>query len=167
LRLSFLASRGGNVSCPKRVQDSQVETELLAFPADANTMGIVYGGKILYWVDMTASLVARKHCDGAVATLRVEFDFVRPVRVGDHVRLTGFVTRTFGRSFEVEVQVHASSSFGAEERLAGRGFLIFSCLDESGRSRPAPPLSLESEEERARWEAAGRRRELRESLGAP
>ncbi|MDZ7373058.1 MAG: acyl-CoA thioesterase [candidate division KSB1 bacterium] len=153
-----------NTSCSKRVADSKVVTEIIAFPSDANTRGVVYGGRLLHWVDMVASLVARKHCEGPVATLRIEFDFLQPVQVGDHVRFVGLVTRVFHRSFEVQVDVYAGQDFGTQESLAARGFLVFSCLDEQGRPRAAPELVPESEEERARWEEAGRRRELRESL---
>ncbi len=145
----------------RSIGDSRTETELLAFPADANTMGIVYGGRILYWVDMLAGLVARKHCGGPVATIRVEFDFLTPVHVNDHVRLSGFVTRTYERSFEVQVDVYAAGGYGREERLAARGYLLFSALDREGKAVPAPQVQPENDEERRRWEAAGRRRELR------
>ncbi|HFE53158.1 MAG TPA: acyl-CoA thioesterase [Bacteroidetes bacterium] len=145
----------------RKVDDSRTVTEILAFPADANTAGNVYGGRILFWVDMVASLVARKHCGSAVATIRTEFDFREPVRVGDHLRLEAFITATFRRSFEVQVDVCIGRNYGRPERLAGRGYLVFSCLDEAGKAREVEPISVSTEEESERRRAAEERRELR------
>ncbi len=148
----------------RSIDDSRTVTELLAFPADANTAGNVYGGRILFWVDMVASLVARKHCGSAVVTIRTEFDFLEPVRVGDHVRLEAFITATFQRSFEVQVDVKIGRDYGRERRLAGRGYLVFSCVDSSGRTRPVQQISVGSPAEEKRSAAAERRRELRRQL---
>jgi len=148
----------------RSIEDSRTVTEILAFPADANTAGNVYGGRILFWVDMVASLVARKHCGSAVVTIRTEFDFREPVRVGDHVRLEAFITATFQRSFEVQVDVRIGRHYGREDRLAGRGYLVFSCVDSSGRAQPVQPVTVSDPAAKERWAAAERRRELRKQL---
>ena len=40
-------------------------------------------------------------------------------------------------------------------------YLVYVALDGEGRPRPVPPLQVETEEERKRWEAAERRRSNR------
>lgn len=147
------------------IDRSRVETEILAFPADANTAGQVYGGRILHWVDMAASLVARKHCRCPVATMRVEFDFLQPVNVGDHLRFVAFITRTFNTSFEVQVDLRAAGTYGAEqEGLAGRGYLVFSCLGPDGKPLAVLPVEPRTTEEQRRWRQAEERRRLRSQL---
>ena len=43
------------------------------------------------------------------------------------------------------------------------GYLTFVAIDSQGRRMPVPPLDLQSDEEKRRFEDAGRRREIRES----
>ncbi len=44
---------------------------------------------------------------------------------------------------------------------ATRAYLTFVAVDEAGHPRPVPPLALETDEDRRRFEAASRRREAR------
>lgn len=44
---------------------------------------------------------------------------------------------------------------------ATRAYLTFVAVDEAGHPRPVPPLALETDEDRRRFEAASSRREAR------
>jgi acyl-CoA hydrolase len=62
---------------------------------------------------------------------------------------------------EVEVVVHAEDPLSGDTRRCCDAFMTMVALGDDGRPAPAPPLLLESHEERIRQQQALRRREAR------
>ncbi len=137
-------------------------------PTDANGYGNVHGGAIMRFVDEAAGAVAIRHVRGRAVTASIEhMDFKAPVHIGDLVTVTAYMTYVGKSSMEVECQVAAENFVTGEVRAVSTCTLTFVAIDSGGHPVPAPPLILESAEERARWDAAVRRRELRHSLPMP
>jgi acyl-CoA hydrolase len=64
---------------------------------------------------------------------------------------------------EVGVKVWVENYIAGTKRHVSSAYLTFVAVDRHGRHIPVPPVIPETEEEKQRYEDAGRRRELREA----
>jgi len=69
-----------------------------------------------------------------------------------------FVHKT---SMEVGCRVETEEMLSRKRRYTTKAYLTFVAMDDRGRPRPAPPLVLETEDDRRRHTAAQARREDR------
>jgi acyl-CoA hydrolase len=147
---------------PRFVRDSVSEYSELALPNDANGLGNLLGGKIMHLVDLAGAIAAMKHCRHPVVTASVDhMDFIHPVRITQLVRLRASVNRAFRTSMEVGVKVWVEDLISGAERHVSSAYLTFVAVDKAGRGVPVPPIVVETEEEKRRYEEAGARREYR------
>jgi uncharacterized protein (TIGR00369 family) len=147
----------------KRVKDSQITLNHYLLPQHANSLGTVHGGVIMKLVDEAAGLCAMRHAQRPSVTVAVDsMTFHSPVRVGDVVTLNASLNWVGRTSMEVGVRVVAENPLTGECTHTNSAFLIFVALDENERPAEVPPLILETDEERRRWEegAARQRRRL-------
>lgn len=144
------------------VRESASEYAELALPNDANGLGNLLGGKIMHLVDLAGAIAAMKHCRNPVVTASVDhMDFIRPVRLGQLVRLRASVNRAFRTSMEVGVKVWVEDLINGGEQHVSSAFLTFVAVGTDGRSVPVPPVIPETDEENRRFDQAGQRREYR------
>lgn len=146
----------------KCVKDSlTVQTNLL-MPADMNAAGTLFGGRILSWIDMLAGIVAMRHTDSKVVTAALDhMDFQYPAYTSDVLTLVGKVTWTGNTSLEIKVEAFRENKGGVKE-LTNTAYLVMVAVDdETGKPIPVPPLLVETEEEKAEWEAGVKRAVLR------
>jgi len=81
---------------------------LVPMPSDTNAAGDIFGGWIMSQVDIAGSIVAHKHAKTRVVTVAVnEFQFHKPVYVGDLVSCYARVVKTGTTSITVFVEVYA------------------------------------------------------------
>ena len=141
---------------------SQVITTQLVLPNDTNQLGNILGGTLMHWIDIAAAICAQRHSSRVCVTASVdELNFHQPIKLGEVVTLRASVNRAFTTSMEVGVLVTAEGSLGEPTRRANTSYLTFVAIDEHGMPVPVPPLIPETAEEKMRYEAALRRRELR------
>ncbi len=146
----------------KRVKDSSVTMAQLMNPQDANPAGNVHGGVVVRTIDEAAAVVAARHSRSNVVTASIDrMDFHEPVFVGDVLffkAALNFVGRT---SMEIVVRVEAENLITGIVRHAASAYLTYVAIDLTGMPKEVPPLILETEEEKRRYDEAKRRRELR------
>src|SRR5258708_12703162 len=72
-------------STPKRVSESALHDQTsIVFPNDLNTVGTLYGGRVLEQADRVAAVVAKRHSGRVCVTLGVDsVRFLAPARHGD------------------------------------------------------------------------------------
>lgn len=146
----------------RRVSETRVEVAEMMLPQHANLAGNVHGGMIMKMIDDAAGVVAFRHCRGNAVTASIDrLDFHAPVYVGNLVVLKASMNYVGRTSMEVGVRVEAEDPKTGVVRHTASAYLTFVALDDEGRPRPVPPLILETDEDRRRWEAALRRREER------
>ena len=134
----------------------------LVLPNDTNTLGNLMGGRLLHFMDVCAAIAAQRHSNRTVVTASVDsVDFRAAVRLGEVVVLEARVNRAFSTSMEVGIDVWAEDNATGERRRCNRAFYTFVAVDGSGRPIPVRALAPETDADRERYEAAGRRRELR------
>src|SRR5262249_56184261 len=85
-------------------------------------------------------------------------DFLWAIRVGDVVILQGRVNYVHRTSMEVGCRVETEDMRTRARSYTTKAYLTFVALDDQGRPRAAPPLVLETEEDRRRHAAAAGRR---------
>jgi acyl-CoA hydrolase len=149
---------------PRYVRESQSEMAEIVLPNDANPLGAQLGGRLMHWIDLAGALAAHRHSRNYVVTASIDhLDFVIPVHVGDLVILKSSVNRAFNTSMEVGVKVFVENYIAGTREHVSSAFLTFVATYRHGRHLPVPPVVPETEEEKRRYEDAGRRRELRKS----
>jgi acyl-CoA hydrolase len=147
---------------PRPVSDSVSEMSEIVLPNDANPLNALLGGRLMHWIDLAGALAAHRHCRNYVVTASIDhLDFLTPVHVGDLVILRSTVNRAFNTSMEVGVKVFVENYITGSHRVVSTAYLTFVAVDRHGRRLPVPQVIPETEEEKRRYEDAGRRREHR------
>jgi acyl-CoA hydrolase len=143
------------------VRDSQSEMAEIVLPNDANPLGALLGGRLMHWIDMAGALAAHRHSRHYVVTASIDhMDFWVPVHVGDLVILRSSVNRVFHTSMEVGVKVWVENYIADNCQHVSSAYLTFVAVDGGGRRMPVPAVVPETDEQRRRYEDAGRRREI-------
>jgi acyl-CoA hydrolase len=137
----------------------------MMMPMDANVSGNVFGGSILRLVDEAASIVAFRHSRRNVVTASIDrVDFFSPVFIGDFLRLNASINYVHRTSMEIGVRVEAEDPVTGRVRHTGTCFLTYVALNKRGKPTSVPPLRLETDEEKRRWNEAEVRRSVRLEL---
>ncbi|HEX7893774.1 MAG TPA: acyl-CoA thioesterase [Terriglobales bacterium] len=149
---------------PRPVSESQSEMIEFVLPNDANPLGALLGGRLMHWIDLAGALAAHRHSRNYVVTAAIDhLDFWTPVHVGDLVVLRSSVNRVFTTSMEVGVTVWVENYLADESRHVSSAYLTFVAVDAAGRHLHVPPVIPETDEQKRRFEDAGRRREIRKA----
>ena len=147
---------------PRPVRDSQSEMNEIVLPNDTNPLGNLLGGRLMHWIDLAGALAAHRHSRSYAVTASIDhMDFLTPVHGGDLVILRSSVNRVFTTSMEVGVQVSVENYLADECKHVSSAYLTFVAVDTAGRHRKVPPVIPETDEQKRRYEDAGRRREIR------
>lgn len=147
---------------PRPVSDSQSEMNEIVLPNDANPLGSLLGGRLMHWIDLAGALAAHRHSRRYVVTASIDhMDFWVPVHVGDLVVMRASVNRVFRTSMEVGVKAWVENYLVDDCKHVSSAYLTFVAVDKAGNRLPIAPVIPETEEQRRRFEDAGRRREIR------
>ena len=144
------------------VEATRVEMTQVVLPQFTNSLGNVFGGQIVSWIDICAAVAAQRHCRSVAVTASIdELHFIEPIKQGDVVILKGQVNAAFRTSMEIGVTVDSEDPLTGERRKAVKAYLTYVSLDRHGRPNPVPKLAGETEKDQERCEAANERRQLR------
>src|SRR6202012_5028887 len=151
----------------RTVQESQSERSKIIFPADANALGNLFGGRLMQFIDLVGAMSASRHARAVTVTASMDhLDFVAPVRVGDLLILKASVNRAFKTSMEVGVKAMVEDWRGAGRlRHVSSAYLTFVAMDFGGNRIEVPPVVPETEHQKRRYEDAARRREVGRAEG--
>jgi acyl-CoA hydrolase len=146
----------------RRVAESQSERSEIVFPADANALGNLFGGRLMQYIDLVGAIAACRHARAITVTASMDhLDFVAPVRVGDLLILKASVNRAFRTSMEVGVRVMVEDVSEQKLRHVSSAYLTYVAVDRAGNKLPVPCVTPETEHQKRRYEDAARRREMR------
>lgn len=141
---------------------SETEMTELVLPQHANAIGTAFGGTVMGWIDICAAIASQRHCGAVAVTAAIDdLHFVSPIRVGDVVRLKARLNAAFRTSVEVEVKVEVEETSTLRRRPCVDALLTFVLVGPDGKAQQVPPLVLETDDDRARYEAATIRRKNR------
>jgi len=152
-------------SAAKAPAASRVEMTELVLPGDTNALGTIFGGKVMQWIDIAASVAGMRHSGGNVVTASIDgLTFLTPIHLGEIVRLQAQVNYVGKTSMEIGVRVEAENPRTATRRYTTKAYLTFVAIDSDGKPRPIAPLDLQNDEDRRRAADAEARRKARLAL---
>ena len=146
----------------RRPKDSSVEMTELVLPNDTNQLGNLLGGRLMHWIDIAAAMVAMRHSGKVCVTASVdEINFFEPIKLGHVVTLQAMMNRAFTTSMEIGVRVLREDPLNNSSVHTSSAYLTFVAIDTYGRPLKVPPLEVQDDEEKRRFNEAALRREQR------
>jgi uncharacterized protein (TIGR00369 family) len=141
---------------------SEISLNMLMLPEHANALGNVHGGVIMKMVDEAGAIVAMRHAQKPCVTIAIDsMTFKQPVHVGQLMVCQARVTYVGRSSIEVQVTVHAENLLTREVTHTNSAFIVYVSLGPDGRPATAPPLALETDEDRRFFEEGTARQQHR------
>ena len=146
----------------KSPEESHAEVIVRMFPSDANPAGNVFGGEILKHIDMVAGIVAQRHSQSNAVTVSMDsVSFLKPVFVGNVLKLNARINYVHNSSMEIEVKVEAEDIVTGIRTVTGTAFVTFVGLYTNGKPMLVPKLALKTDEDREKFEEGKIRMEKR------
>lgn len=146
---------------PKKASETLAITTHIVLPNDTNTLGNLFGGQLLAWMDVIASVSAHRHSKRVVVTASVNnVSFNRPIAHGSFVMLEAKVSRAFSSSMEVFVDVFVEDAVTGQRSKSNEAIYTFVAVDQNGGPIQVPDLVPETPEEIDRYDGALRRKQL-------
>ncbi|HEX4924032.1 MAG TPA: acyl-CoA thioesterase [Bdellovibrionales bacterium] len=134
----------------------------LVLPTHTNSLGTIFGGVVMSWIDIAAAIAAQRHARKAVVTASIDaLNFVAPIKSGWVVNLKASVNYVSRSSMEVGVRVEAENPISGERFHTVTAYLTFVALDSMSHPVEIPKVLPESADEKRRYERAQKRREQR------
>ncbi len=144
------------------VRESVSDYSEIALPNDANPLGNLLGGRVMHLVDIAGAIAAARHSRSSVVTVSIDsMTFLHPVHIGQLLVLKASVNRVFRTSMEVGVKVWVEDLRTGVRQHTSSAYLTFVALGADNDRVPVVPVIPESDDEKRRYEDAGRRREYR------
>lgn len=144
----------------RTVDHSALTMTQMINPQQAGRAGVAHGGEIMKLMDTAAGIVAARHGHKDTVTASVEgINFYRPVKVYDLVAVKAFLTYVGRSAMEVRVEVFTEDILQEQKWHALTAYFLMVALDETGKPTEIPPLLLNTDEERNRWEKGRQRHE--------
>lgn len=145
----------------KKASESLAISTKMVLPNETNTLGNLFGGQLLAWMDEIAAISSHRHSKRVVVTASVNnVAFTYPIKLGDFVTLEAKVSRAFSTSMEVFVDVYVEHHQTGKKTKCNEAIYTFVAIDQMGSTIGVPAVIPETEEEKTRFEGAKRRREL-------
>lgn len=133
----------------------------LVLPGETNPLNNLFGGELLARMDRAASITARRHTRRVCVTASVNnVAFNKAIPLGSVVTVQAKVSRTFSTSLEIFIDVWIEDRESGERIKANEAIYTFVAVDETGRPVKIPPIIPETKEEKQRYDAALRRKQL-------
>jgi acyl-CoA hydrolase len=146
----------------KRIKDSIVTMTEIVLPNDTNPLGILLGGRLLYWMDIAAAICAQNHAEHIAVTASIDnISFSFPIKIGDIVHMKAQITRVFNTSLEIYVEVWKKEISSKKKLKTNEAYFTFVALDNNGRPISVDQVFPESEKTQLLYDSAIERRKNR------
>ena len=146
----------------KNVSNSEVIMHELVLPNETNAHGNIFGGKVMYYMDMCAAMSAYKHARKSVVTASVDrLNFLAPAKMGDILILKSLVNYVSKTSMEVGVKIESENPITGKIKHTASAHLTFVALDRENKPTSVNPIIPESENEIRRYDRAKKRYMIR------
>ena len=133
----------------------------LVLPSETNPLNNLFGGELLARMDRAASIAARRHSRRITVTASVNHvAFNRAIPLGSVVTVEAKVSRAFNSSMEIYIDVWIEDRESGNRTKANEAIYTFVAVDETGRPVEVAPIEPQTDEEKSRYDAALRRKQL-------
>ena len=147
----------------KAVHDSAINDQTaIVFPDDLNSLGTLFGGRVMEQCDRVCAVVARRHANRNCVTLGIDsVRFLASARHGDVLIFEAAVNRVWRTSMEIGVKVFVEDFRTLQRKHIVSAYFTFVAVDENMNPIPAPPVIPETDDEKRRFAQADDRRRAR------
>ena len=147
----------------KTVEDSRTEWLKCIQYEDINGSGRLFGGRLMQWMDEVAGIAATRHCGGYVTTAAVDnLQFKAGCFINEIIVIRAKLTYVGHTSMEVRVDVYIEDRDSGQRRVINRAYFTEVHVEQKGNPVPLRyGLKPETEFEKAEWDGAKKRLEIR------
>jgi acyl-CoA hydrolase len=129
--------------------NGSIDFRFLAEPTDVNFGGKVHGGMVMKWIDQAAYACAAQWSKRYCITVSANaIRFIRPILVGQLIKLTARIVHTGKTSMHIYVVVRAGDPKDDAKVVTNRCFITFVAIDEAGYAVEVPKYVPETEEDK-------------------
>jgi acyl-CoA hydrolase len=153
--------------CKKNLMQAKFPSESLTIltdlvlPSETNPLNNLFGGELLARMDRAASISARRHSRRITVTASVNHvAFNKSIPLGSVVTVEAKVSRSFRTSMEIFIDVWVEDRESGNRTKANEAIYTFVAVDETGQPVEVPAIDPQTDEEKTRFEAALRRKQL-------
>ena len=133
----------------------------MVLPGETNPLNNLFGGELLARMDRAASIAARRHSRRITVTASVNHvAFNRAIPLGSVVTVEAKVSRSFKSSMEIYIDVWVEDRESGTRAKANEAIYTFVAVDDTGRPVEVPGIDPQTDEEKERYDAALRRKQL-------
>lgn len=134
----------------------------IVFPDDLNTLGTLFGGRVMEHCDKVCAVVAKRHAAMNCVTLGIDsVRFLASARHGDILIFKASVNRTWRTSMEIGIKVLAEDFRTLKSKHIVSAYFTFVGVDEAMNPTAIPAVVPETDDEKRRFEKAEARRQRR------
>lgn len=131
-------------------------------PNDTNPMGILQGGKMVQWMDLTSAICAQNHAGCISVTASIDsVSFKTSAQIGDIITIESRVTRSFNTSMEIRTLAWKKNINMKERILINEAYFTFVAISIDGRPLRVADLKPQTAEEKRLYADAGKRKNKR------
>jgi len=146
---------------PKHPKESITIHTDFVLPGETNPLNNLFGGELLARIDKCCGITARRHTRRVCVTASVNHvSFNKPIPSGAVVTVIAKVSRSFNTSLEVVADITVEDRETGEIMNAGSAIYTFVAVNDMGTPVQVPEVVPESQEEKDRFDAALRRKQL-------
>ena len=133
----------------------------VVLPGETNPLNNLFGGELLARMDRAASIAARRHSRRITVTASANHvAFNRAIPLGSVVTVEAKVSRSFKSSMEIYIDVWTEDRESGIRTKANEAIYTFVAVDDTGRPVEVPEIIPQTDEEKLRYDAALRRKQL-------
>ena len=146
------------IACEK----TKISISEMVLPNHTNNLNTLFGGKLMYWMDMAAAICVHQNTKKVAITASVDnITFKSPIYKGDIVTINAFITRVFHTSMEIYIEVLTQNTKKKTSIITNKAFFTFVTLNDKSKPVKSIEVTPNSEEEKKLYDGALRRRQLR------
>lgn len=146
---------------PKTPKESLTILTDIVLPGETNPLNNLFGGELLARMDRAASIAARRHSRRICVTASVNnVAFNKSIPLGSVVTIEAKVSRTFRTSMEIFLDVWIEDRESGTRQKANEAIYTFVAVNEMGAPVEIAAIVPETDEEKSRFDAALRRKQL-------
>ena len=134
----------------------------IVFPNDLNSVGTLFGGRLIERADLVAAVVAKRHAGLNCLTLGIDsVRFLAAARHGDILVFKAAVNRVWRTSMEIGLKIFAEDFQTMQRRHIVSAYFTFVGVDGNLQPVEIPPVIPETDDEKRRFAEAEQRRNAR------
>ncbi|MHA2060640.1 MAG: acyl-CoA thioesterase [Candidatus Ranarchaeia archaeon] len=145
----------------KSPEDSFTIMTRTVLPRDLNNYEVLYGGRLLDWIDEVTSASAKRHSNQRMVMVGIhKMDFISAVPRESLFQLEAKVVYARRTSVTTHVVGYAEHYRTSKRVKTCEGYITYVAVDKSYKPIPVPQLTLKTIDDQKHWEKAMTIRDL-------